>query len=142
MADIVWEGKNVVFVLTPSIDSSVLINSETHIFECIYLNNSRGLVTPYFFNNSWHLSICLSQRSSLPSKAKLPEIVFAPAMHPPIAIQGQHMRPTSGDTNQERRVEAFDFTQLREGVLVWLGQLPSKAKGEATPREQPAIGGQ
>ena len=94
------QGQQVVLVLAPCINCSVLINCEAHIFECIYLYHLCPLVAPNFVNHCGHLSIP-SPLGTHSSKAKLPEIILAPAVNSPLAVQRQHMRPACSYAHQE-----------------------------------------
>ena len=129
------EGQYIVFVLSPCISRAILIHSEAHVFERIYLHDL-GLALPAdLLNQCRYLSILL--RLLLPSQAKLPEVVFAPTVNSPVSVEGQHVGAAARDAYQERWEEAFDFAQLR-GVAAAVGfrsrrRFSAKTEGETSP---------
>ncbi len=131
------EGKYIVFVLSPCISRAILIHSEAHVLERIYLHNL-GLALPAdLLNQCRYLSILL--RLLLTSQAKLPEVVLAPTVNFPISVEGQHVGAATRNAHQERWEEAFNLTQLR-GVTCAVGfgslrRVSAKTEGETSPRE-------
>lgn len=132
------EGQYIVFVLSPCISRAIFIHSEAHVLERINLHDPGVALPADLLNQRRHLSI-LPLRLLLPSQAELPEVVLAPTVNSPVAVEGQHVGAAARDAYQERWEEAFDFAQLR-GVAAAVDfrsrrRVSAQTEGETSPRE-------